>query len=884
MTHQILETPRHRATFRHWLSSAASLALLANLLPLEAWAAIPRQDDVSIPGPVNASDAPIRTAPPVLSGADSDLTQAAQVQAAAPPGFEDLDGPIETLFDVFYQSRRIGAFNGRLENGQIVLIDAAGLSTQIPGADPALVADLLARPLASNENLRCLPNETLACGVLPSGVSGVIVNPDTFRVDLFLGREYLSAGEPSGRRLGMPISGPSLIQNFSGTISADESGGSRLRYGFGLDTLGSIGRTSAVSRIFANEDRGMQLEEGYLQQYRDNVRLAGGVLQTQNSLTLTNLRFFGAEVSSFNGGQLDQDQFAATPIDVVLPRASRVEIYRNGALVSAAQYSGGLQLIDTSRLPGGSYPIRIVVRDASGVTLDEVRTFTRAADLPPPGRTIFSLRAGVRAADNFNSLLAVDERRPFLPDSTGEAIFSASASRRVGRAAGVTLGFTSVDGEFYPEAALQIYRGQIRAAAGAALGPEGQYSAILGTSFQFRAITGSVSLRSVKAIPLDLTTLTRSQRYRPFLQSENSVYASLQAPFAGGSLGGRIGVSDTELSGDRYTYAVNYSRPVIATRLGTGFMTVDAVASDIENRVGIRFTFLRGMGPRASATTSLGGEYISSRTPSGDERDGLYPVAVAGYSRSAQFREAELTGSASAGISNGDVGLQLSGTAASRVGDADVYVGVSRSRLTDETDTFFTSNVRTGFLYGGGVLQLGSHGIGDAAVLVDLEDTVDQGDSDGRFRVVIDDLPYQTIRVNQRAAIALPAFTRPRIGLVPEAAPPFDIDLTPREVPLYPGNVVRLEWSATRVVTVYGRLVDSAGFPVPGARIESGADVTVTSEDGYFSITGPGGAPLTATLAGRTSCGTIATIALPENRSKRGVVALGTLTCSVPPL
>lgn len=817
---------------------------------------------------VDEADTPIQTAP-----------QASRIPSGRPAGFEDVDAAIETVFDVYYQGRRVGVVPARVENGRVAFADPAALAAILPDADQTATIEFFRRDLPSNENLRCLPGEVIGCGVLQAGVSGVIVNPDNFRIDVFLGREFLTGPAFSGRILGDPISGPSVIQNIAGTVSATNSGSGHVRYGIGLDTLASLGRASAVSRIFGDDEQGLQLEEGYGQYYFDDYRIAGGMLQTQESLNLANLRFYGVEVSSFYGGQLDQNLYAATPIDVVLPRASRVEIYRNGVLVTTGQYDGGLQILDTSRLPAGSYPIRIVARDSSGVVLDEIRTFTRATDLPPPGRTVFNVRAGVRAADNLSSFLGIDESRPFAPESTGESVFSATASRRIGRAASASVGFTAVDGNIFPEASFQLYHGQLRAAVGAAVGPEGQYSAFASASFQYESISGSLNVRSVEAAPLTAADLARVRRYRPFLQSERGVYANIQMPVAGGSLGFRAALSESDFAGERYNYGVSYTRPITFNRFGTGFLSFDAVSSDIEDRVGLRLTFLRGAGPRATLSMSGGGEYISSK--SAFEDDGFYPIALVGYSRSGMLNEVEVSGSASAGVSNGDTGLQLAGLAASRLGEIDVYTGVTRSRLSDETETFFTGNVNTGFLYGGGVMQWGSRGIGDAAILVDLK-ADERARTDGRFRVLIDDLPQQSIKPNQRAAIAMAAFTRPRVGLSPEAAPPFDIDLTPREVPLYPGNVVRIEWAATTVITVYGRLLDAQGFAIPGARIESGTDVSVTNDDGYFSLTGPAGAILRARRAGGGVCEALTTIRPPADGSPRAVVPLGDLRCVAP--
>ncbi|MFN4025284.1 MAG: TcfC E-set like domain-containing protein, partial [Hyphomonas sp.] len=293
-----------------------------------------------------------------------------------PEGFEDLDGPVETLFDLRFQDRRIGVVPGRLENGRFTFLDPEGVIQSLPGVHPDLLRNLIGRPLAANENRVCLPGQELDCGVLPSGSTGLIVSAEAFRVDLFLSREYLAQATPRQYlMIGEPVSGPSVIQNIAASVSASRiennltPGGENLRFGLVAETIASAGRTSAVSRLIADDSRGVEAREAYVQHYFDSTRIAAGLIQANGTASLTGFGLYGAEVSSFTGRAINLSEDSSMPIDIVLPRAARVEIFRDGILLSALQYDAGLQSLDTSRLPPGSYPIRIIATDASGVVL-----------------------------------------------------------------------------------------------------------------------------------------------------------------------------------------------------------------------------------------------------------------------------------------------------------------------------------------------------------------------------------------------------------------------------------------------------------------------------------------------------------------------------------
>ena len=818
----------------------------------------------------------------LLSGQQENIeARPVKLEVGPPEGFEDLDGPIQTYFDVFYRDERIGLFEGTLEDGLFTFSNPAELALQLPDINPAEVEDFLSTRLDANESLRCLPGDQTGCGTLRPGESGVVVDPERFRVSLFLGREYLVSIPSRDLLLGDPVSRPSLIQNIAGSISASSQSEETTRFGVALDTYASVGKTSVVSRINADDSRGLRWQEAYGQHYFKNMRVAGGLIRDEGSANLSSATFYGAELSSFDRRDGSQDNASGTVLDIVLPTASRVEIYRNGTLVSARQYAAGLQVLDTNGLPIGSYPVRIVARDSSGIILDETRTFSKTPDLPPPGETNFSVKVGVRATEGTSFYAAQTQETSFLPESTGESLVSVSASRRLTRSSAARLGVTAVDGDLYPEAELQFYKGELRGTAAIAIGPEDQYSAYTNLNFQIGDITTSLSARKTEANLIEAGQLYDPEIYRPFFQSETSVFGSLATPAFGGSLGLRAGYSESDLAAKRETFGLNYTRPFRTRRFGQGIMTFDAVSSSQETRVGIRFTFRRSLGRNSSLNGAAGFDY-SQYDDDFDRDTRADPLALLGYTRSGQFRGAAVTTNAEAGTSNGESRLTFGGSAASRRGEADIIAGVSSSRDNDEADVFLASNLQTGFLVEGSRVQFGMLGFGDAAVLVEVpEDRAADHKSDGRFRVTVGNQAGTTLKVGESASILVPSLASATVGLVPEDAPPFDIDLSPRKVPLYPGNVVRMTWEATYVVSAIGRLMDEAGNPIANAIVRSDADLAVTNEQGYFSISGN----LNEYLQVRTQDGTECpnAVKLVSETEGRNYLRLGDIVCVLPP-
>ncbi|MFN4024833.1 MAG: CS1-pili formation C-terminal domain-containing protein, partial [Hyphomonas sp.] len=513
---------------------------------------------------------------------------------------------------------------------------------------------------------------------------------------------------------------------------------------------------------------------------------------------------------------------------------------------------------------------------------DEVRTFTRSLNMPPKGETVYSVRAGVRALDNLTSVEEDMQASGLFPETTSETIVSAAASRRISDAASATVGLTAVGGDLFPEAELQWYRGLFRTSAALAVGPDGQYAASAAVNFQVGSVSGALSARKTSGADHERTDLYDPRAYRPFLQSEENIFGSLQTRLYGGSLGLRASLSRSELSEERYTVGLNYSRSLRKTFFGNGFITAEAVTTDSETRVGIRFSVQNRLGRSATLNTMAGGDIFQPRTDLID-RNGFFPAARMTYSRAGQLGDGSYSTSMSAGTAGGDSNATFNAGAGTSLGVFDGSVGVSKLRDSSATEAFATGNALTGFVIGGGEFKFGSAGYGDAAILLNIESDNQGNAQGGRYRILLDNQQSDIVRVGGSASQIVPAFTRTLVGLVPIDAPAFDIDLTPQEVPLYPGNVVRLAWKAVYVTAAFGRLLDHEDIPVPNAFVRSeNGDQSVTSDQGYFSITAPLGAPITIRRADGSECATLRIGDDNRGHKNESILRLGNVYCQIP--
>lgn len=758
---------------------------------------------------------------------------ALNIAQTVPEGFEDIDESIETVFDIYFSGRRVGTSRVRIANGKATFLDPQGFVQLLPDRiDRDRVLALISTEIASNEGLRCLPGRTSDCGILPRGETGVVVNTERFSLELFLTADYYREPTEGELYLSDPISGPSFIQTANVALSAGNNSGSGVTFGATLDTLASVGRTSFVGQTLVRDD-GANLQRAFVQHFWRKRSAAAGLLQESSALTFNSYRVVGAEYGTFFGARRDASEGMQTPLELVLPRAAQVEVYRDNVLIHATNLEAGAQQINTGNFPTGSYPVRIIARDGQTILLDETRVFTKTTDLPPLGEWAYRFKAGMRVGDVDN--IADDPLtigRPFFPHVTNDSLFSASVTRQVVPGIGLSAEVLAIRDKFYFEGSAIGYLGPVRGIAAASVGTDGSHSIILNTSAQI----GNFNLNLVgRHTRLSGDVLAPSLAY---YRAEDSASAGVSFGLGGGNVSLTGSYTKTENFDDRYTLSARYTRSMDVGSFGLARISAFGLKSNFDTRVGISITFLKRLNRKTVLTYSAGGEY-RSRTDGPADIEGAYALADVRLSRQDRIGTVDLSNQVGVSTDSERSRAFASTTATSNYGTLDVTADYENRRGPADGEFGVTANLFTGLVAGGGEVHLGLRQPGgDSALMVKVENpkgrTDPSGGSKGQYRVLVGNQYVGAVEPGGTSTVILPSFREYRVGIQPEGAPPFSVDMSQRLAPLYPGNVAVIKYQATRVVTIFGRLLDSLGKPVAAARVSGLTDTVMTDELGYF--------------------------------------------------
>ena len=805
----------------------------------------------------------------------------ARIDTGVPEGFESLSNDVSTLFDIYVLGQRIGAFRATLSNGFIQINEPALVARALSGLiEREAVMAMLAGPIKTNEGLRCLPSQTINCGTLPPGQTGAIVDPQRFSLELFFAPSAFLQPDYARPTLGRSSStGPSLIQNISLAGSISDGSNSRVSYGLSLDTYASVGQSAFIAQTLVRDEGGSEINQALVQHVWSERIARAGLFEDYNNRLLTSYRMLGVEFGSFYP-RMAYGTDSATPIQIVLARSADVEIRRNGILLSVRHYEAGPQQIDTSTLPNGSYAISVTAVAEGIVILDETHSFARAGSLPPKGKTEFSIRAGVYADNRFSGG-NIGQSDPFLPQLGKDPLVGAYVSRRIAPATAGSLGVLSISGKNYVEASITTAVGNIEGFAAATVGDDGTYGFIVNGATVIQNIRFSLSGRWVEPgdDPQSMNMVDR--KYNPFFRSERSIFGSMQFSLLGGSATIVGNYTESNPGRDRYSFDVRYSRPAKIGRFPAIASAFGRVSND-DVRVGLAFSTYFGMGSKTRATASAGVEHVSKTN--GSLRTGLSPIASASLSRRETMPGLDVVGRIGASTDATSERAYAGANIMSSYGLADITAQYIHSRGGFSTASLF-GNLQTGFAVGGGGAKFGLAQAGEAVILTDLKlESPDEAKSASErssgYRVQINTQSLDLLKPGRTSATGLSAYDRYTVSLVPENAPPYEVDIRRREVTLYPGNVVKLNYEALRSYTLFGQMVDQQGNVLRGWIIRSAEDLFRVGDDGYFTITSPAGSSLTITSPDGRLCQPVAIDQLVGGKKQAEVHRIGRLVCT----
>ncbi len=782
---------------------------------------------------------------------------------AAPEGFEHLTAPQRGLVDVYFGNRRITSMLSTFTPEHISFDDPAAIVAALPeSTDPAGLSAALTGDVPSNPDKVCDRYGDKECDALHPAPAAVVFDEDRFRADVFVHPDMLVVRQVvEDRFLPASESGFSLLQNFRANVAG--SNRSESLFTLGSLTTAAYGQSRLVSQASYTDADELSFDNLFVQRDDREFEYRGGIFQTSGrGLSFAGEQDIGGvRFASTLNTRTDLAFAYGTPISVSLASRARVDILKDGRLVSSRFYDAGNQMLDTSALPEGAYDIEIRINEA-GRTTAETRFFSKSSRLPPLDQPLYSFEAGALLNPSGNSA---------LPEHQGDWVSRFGHSRRLTQTFGIDMGVAfSSDDQLLELGAFQI--DSIPGRDGSYYQVESAVFAGSESSLGFRA-QGNLRLGSLYAsadfrkVSSSDSEPTEEVDYSLIPAQSTQSNLTLQFPLLGGLLGVTSSHSKRRNSEDSHRHTLSYRRNLLHTAAENLEFRADLTLADnnLLALLGLRYYLHRG-----NWSADVTPRYRYDELPPDPNGSGYQLDA------STQFSDPDFAGGALRLAANG-----ASDDASDSAGlsmDYDnhlVQSALSVDHVTGDSpsETSWAGTLVTSVLGDGEAWTLGAQNSSDAAILVTLEGYSPETE----FAVLVDGYRRGFARGNATTALQLPAYRSYDVAIRPRRSSFVTYDDSYRSVTLYPGNVARLTWEVQALLVVLGRLVDEAGEPIVNASLEGAHGAGATDEEGRFQAEIPtGGDVVELRFRVRNSaCGVVAPIAVRRN----GVAFLNTLVC-----
>lgn len=779
--------------------------------------------------PTPTSDAQTVEAPPSTTVQSTPQVPVAQTQdipeAKSSPSSQDplqpseAESPETTTPEESGDNSTFEALNDTSEEGEVTILDIymggelvgeiVGEVTeewfQIPDVE-SLVEQL--KTIRDAEKLK-----TLVAGKIPmkreiKGYGSITLDLSTFRLILDILPENLLSKELMLKDLlANPESKFSLQQSLLVSASGTDQGNDQSS--FNHQTLLGKGIYSMRYNATSLQDGTYQITEGNFGAALEDFTVYSGLLQSSGFSFANSLEFYGLGASTFEERYLDLQSQQGSSLEIFIPSTSRVEFRLGDRLLSVQILPFGLQEVDTTNFPQGSYEVDIRIIEENGNIINDRRFFNKLSIFGVRGKPIFSFSGGVlrdridlveqpfsqgavkwRVADPFQLNLAAASTDE---ESIGSAelltifrgvVFGAEVAHSLNQDLGVNF---LTQGSFLGLTWSANYSETLQGFDG----PETSRFSLLPS--QRRTLTGSVdtslddiSLRflgSIRESPLLEESFTYGPRFMWTLARTPSSQLMLRGSYFHTE---REPVSEVFLSYN-YTFGKWSNEVTASSQAGPEDRNF------LQNALRYDSVNTTGQGNRAS---------LISRTGERSDLSGKEQV----YENRVEVNHTN------------------------RYSDTLAYL----QDYQEEADrsTTVAANSRTSFVVSDdGDITIAAPAITGALLIANIE----SNSSEDPIDILIDGQVITSTKAKEQAVVPLSPYRTYRVSIRPsQNADLVYYEDTQYEMVLFPGNIEKITWKVEKIHVVLGQLVDEAGKPLEWVRIKGTPEYVVAETDGIF--------------------------------------------------
>ena len=712
--------------------------------------------------------------------------------------------PTTIVFDFYVADERRGEVLVTYTNDWARFHDPEGVLDMLPEVkDPTAVYDLLNH------------GKIMGLRRLQEGVGKVVINPDTFQAFLELEPAVLDARKVSNVQQDVePSKRPSLINSLA-LVSSNNLEGEGFDSTFFHRNSLVVGRDRFVWEGDYSDREDYNVRNLLYGHEEDNTLYRAGFAQTRGTQFARGQEIFGVSVGSNIDTLYDDLRDRGDVVTVFVPSRARIRVFAEGRIIYTDILDFGLQQIDTSSFPSGSYDIVVEIREEnSGRVTTENQFFTKTTRLVPFGKPDWRVQLGF-ARDGINP-------------NTDEPIWEAYYRERVG--SNLEMGASFLGGKglniFEPE--VRSFMRDVELRGSLSFTDQGDVGAFFSTQVitdNFGTLTAQ--MRKTLAGHNRAAVAQEPDEFSPLIGETEQWNAAWVKAFGRLQLTLRGAYSDNG-NASSTSYGASARYPLITglthrLDLQTDY-TYNSIVGDSYGAF-VNYTYT----PRNSYLT------VSNNTSHQSFDDGAQSSTVTQveYDTRVSSRspgvEAILTNTITRDGGANFVGNDLRLTNTGQNFETQ-FTGSHNDRDGDVTGSIGLT-ARTTFALDGTDGTLLGATLNQATVIVDLT-----GSAKGETMVIKSG--NQILgrgRVGDKISLGVQPFQTYNLTIEPENDEALiSYDNTPQTFKLINGAVKIVHYDVTKIILVFGRLLDVEGNPLAWQRIKGASTSTLTDQFGNF--------------------------------------------------
>lgn len=346
----------------------------------------------------------------------------AQATERPPKDFEFLAQTQTLSLEVSVPGKKIGMFLADVDADSVTfeepkaVLDAMPLADAMTDTERQQLLKLLRAPHKRNSQLACQDNTQLnGCGYINTDSVAYIYDEANQAVSVFFNPQWLNLNNVSSQPLYFKPNADlknALIHRQTINYSGNSDYKNLSVSGIGALGVGESGYVGTAWRYIGAKSPQQRISNTYLDQFyyrydmNDRYYMQAGRMDQRNlSSNLGGAFGFSLlPIGKTDGIRLGTTQAyvnqavqnKGTPVNLILTVPSRVDVYRGNQLLSTNYVQGGLQDIDTTQYPDGSYILTLKVFENGQFARTETRPFSKSgAASGKPGDFQWFAQAGM---------------------------------------------------------------------------------------------------------------------------------------------------------------------------------------------------------------------------------------------------------------------------------------------------------------------------------------------------------------------------------------------------------------------------------------------------------------------------------------------------------